>query len=203
MTSNAGSPASSLVAALTAALQPLARINGLLCEGGRRLASLLLALMVVIVLLQIIFRYGLNNSLSWTEEIAKTLMVWLTLLVAPWAWRAGAHIRVTLFNEALPGRLRAGIDILLALLGLWITGILLLESLDLFERGLTARAASVPVVTAVFYAILPPGFALLFMVGTEHLMGAVLEFITGVPPHDHATDPLDEGGKGPGSAPCP
>lgn len=151
--------------------------------------------LVAIVMVQIVFRYGLNNSLSWTEEVAKTLMVWLAMLAAPWAWRAGAQIRVTLFHEAFSPRVRAGVDIVLTLVALWVLGVLFIEAIDLFERGLTARAATVPVPTAVFYAVLPPAFIAMMLVGAEQLMGAVVELQTGrsplPPPHTSQLLPDD------------
>ncbi|MGF1454398.1 MAG: TRAP transporter small permease [Alphaproteobacteria bacterium] len=176
------------------AFYAMAAFNGVMCAIGRWLAAILLMFMVGIVLVQIFFRYGLNDSLTWTEQVAKTMMVWLTLLVAPWAWRAGAQIRVTLFHDALPPRARALLDLVLTVLALWLISILFLEGADLIERGRNVRAAAVPVPTAVFYAILPPAFVALFLVGAEQLLGAVIELITGRAPHLEDRDGLDRHG---------
>ncbi len=180
------------VNALRVACERLSLFNAFMCATGRWVAAVLLMFMVGIVLVQILFRYVLNDSLSWTEQVAKTMMVWLTLLVAPWAWRAGAQIRVSLFNHALPPRMRAGLDLVLTVLAMGLIGVLFRESIDLFERGLSARAATVPVPTAVFYAILPPAFIALVLVGIELLMGSVLELITGVPPEPVSRFDLDD-----------
>ena len=80
-------------------LTQLAKINAALCGAARNLAGMLLIAMVAIVILQIFFRYVLNDSLSWTEEVSKTMMVWTAFLVAPWAYRVGANVRIEIFVE--------------------------------------------------------------------------------------------------------
>lgn len=52
------------------------------------------AAMFVIVFLQVIFRYVLRAPLSWSEEIARYLMVWGSCLVAASAYGYGSHIGV-------------------------------------------------------------------------------------------------------------
>ena len=101
-------------------LSRLARLNEWLCNAARNIAGLLLVAMVVIVILQIVFRYVLNDSLSWTEEVSKTMMVWTAFLVAPWAYRVGANVRIEIFVDEFPDAMRRLMAIALNLLVLWI-----------------------------------------------------------------------------------
>lgn len=145
----------------------LARLNTPLCALARNLAATLIAVMTAIVLLQIVFRYALNNSLSWTEELAKTMMVWATMLVAPWAYRMGANVSIDLFVEALPGKLRAVLGLLINLLVIWIAAVFFAESLALWQRGVDMRSATLPASMAIFYSVLPFGFGGMVLVGVE------------------------------------
>jgi TRAP-type C4-dicarboxylate transport system permease small subunit len=145
----------------------LARVNGAICAAARNAAAVFIAVMTFIVLLQIVFRYVFNNSLSWSEELAKVMMVWATMLVAPWAYRMGANVSIDLFVEALPARLRAVLGSLLNLLVIWIVWVFLVESLALWQRGVDMRSATLPLNMAVFYAILPFGFGGMLLVGAE------------------------------------
>jgi len=45
--------------------------------------------MAIIVLLQVIYRYILTEPLHWSEEMARYLFVWLSLLGATLAFRGG------------------------------------------------------------------------------------------------------------------
>ena len=56
-------------------LRMLSAINEWTGITARNSAGMLLIAMMAIVLIQIVFRYVLNDSLIWTEEVSKTLMV--------------------------------------------------------------------------------------------------------------------------------
>ena len=56
------------------------------------------ALMVTVVAAQVFFRYALNHSLFWSEELARYILVWLTFLGASVAYRRGAHPRIDLLT---------------------------------------------------------------------------------------------------------
>ena len=112
----------------------LGRLNHAVAVAARSVAAVLLVIMTAIVLLQVFFRYGLNNSLSWTEELAKIMMVWMAFLVAPWALRQGVNVSIDMFVDALPRRLRLAFEVILQLLILWIVGVFFLESLDFWKQ---------------------------------------------------------------------
>lgn len=152
----------------------MAAFNRLGCEAGRRAAGLLLITMTVIVLSQVVFRYLLNDSLIWSEEISKTLMVWAALLVAPWAYRYGANVRIEMFVDALPARLRLALHLALNLLVVWILTVFLVESFGMVGRGFSISAASLPVPVGWFYLILPISLTVMVSVGIELLMRDLL-----------------------------
>jgi len=68
-----------------------------------------------VVALQFFTRYVLNNSLGWTEEIARMLLIVLTYTGAVVCARTNTHIRVDLIVNMLPNNLRnlvlRGIDL--------------------------------------------------------------------------------------------
>ena len=91
------------------------RRRGLLDGLSRRTNALVEAvlcslglLMVVVVAAQVFFRYALNHSLFWSEELARYILVWLTFLGASVAYRRGAHPRIDLWSDrGHPGRDKA------------------------------------------------------------------------------------------------
>mgnify|MGYP003388177999 CR=1 FL=1 len=63
-------------------LAPFQVFNDLVLPLGRGIAVACIALMVVCILIQVFFRYVLNNALPWTNEAARFLMLWITGLIA-------------------------------------------------------------------------------------------------------------------------
>ena len=74
----------------------LSRLNGALLFLCRWIAISLVAIIAVIVTASVVMRYGFNYSLSWAEDAAKFLMVWLTFIGAPLGFRHGAHVSLDL-----------------------------------------------------------------------------------------------------------
>lgn len=74
------------------------------------LMVLLFGFIVTIMLVSIFFRYVLNSSLSWTDEVIRFAFVWFALLGAAIVFRDNAAIRVDIVPELLPPRLRVFLD---------------------------------------------------------------------------------------------
>jgi len=59
------------------------------------------AVLAVILIAAVFWRYALNNAIPWSEELSKYLMVWLTFLGAPIALRHGSHINIDLLQQLM------------------------------------------------------------------------------------------------------
>lgn len=167
-------------------LEVLSRINEWICVTARNAAGGLMMAMTAIVLTQIVFRYVLNDSLIWTEEVSKTLMVWAAFLVAPWAYRYGANVSIEMFADEFPPRLRRLLQLLLNLLVIWIIAVFWRESFGMVDRGFSIRAASLPLQVGWFFAVVPFAFGVMLLVGIELFLRDLLGLIY---PEDDFTVP--------------
>lgn len=70
---------------------------------------LLMAILVVIVVAGVFFRYVLGSSIPWSEEIGRYLMIWLGFLGASLALREGLHVGVELVVRSVPPRVAASL----------------------------------------------------------------------------------------------
>lgn len=71
-----------------------------------------LILMTVIISWQVFARYVLNRSPAWAEQAALLLMIWYVMFAAAAGVREGFHIRIKIFEEALPGKIRQNVRVL-------------------------------------------------------------------------------------------
>jgi TRAP-type C4-dicarboxylate transport system permease small subunit len=101
-----------------------------------RFTSVLLAAMVLVILAQVFFRYVLDLSLAWTEEVGRYLFVWVCLFGASLAYRLGQHSGYETLVNALPAPARravlTGVHICVAAFSI----ALIAASRDLIEAGL-------------------------------------------------------------------
>ncbi|CUH77766.1 TRAP-type C4-dicarboxylate transport system, small permease component [Tritonibacter multivorans] len=90
--------------ALMAVVTLLYWVNGTLLRIGRWIGVVAVAAMVVAILVQVFFRYVLNNALPWPDEAARFCMLWMTGLMAPTAFRQGGFAAIDTVTAALPKR---------------------------------------------------------------------------------------------------
>lgn len=101
----------------------LGRLNAALLALGRGLGAICMAVMVVIILVQVFWRYVLQNALPWPEEAARFLMIWATGLMAGTAFRRGGFVSIEILVRLLPGVLASLLSLVLlavSLVVLWI-----------------------------------------------------------------------------------
>ncbi|NNF24989.1 MAG: TRAP transporter small permease [Rhodobacteraceae bacterium] len=106
------------MALLTGLLLPFQLWNDVVLKIGRAIGILAIGLMVLAILIQVFFRYVLNNALPWPDEAARFMMLWLTGLMAPTAYRRGGFVAIDLAVRALPQRLGAIISLFLLVVAL-------------------------------------------------------------------------------------
>ena len=68
----------------------------------RVLCVALLALMSIIIVVQVFFRYVLQNSLQWSEEIARYMFIWLIYIGISYGVKMDKHIAVDAVYSFLP-----------------------------------------------------------------------------------------------------
>ncbi len=62
-------------------------------------------LMACIMMINVIMRYVLGNSLTWAEELTCYLFVWSSFLSISYCIRKKLSVQITMLRDALPGRL--------------------------------------------------------------------------------------------------
>jgi len=80
----------------------LSALNTVILRAARQVAWVALGLMVLVILAQVFFRYVLNNALAWPDEAARFMMLWMTALMAPSAFRWGGFVSIDMVPAALP-----------------------------------------------------------------------------------------------------
>lgn len=134
------------------------------------IAGVLLALVVVIVLLQVFGRYILRISLSWPEELARYVLVWLMIFGVAAAAASRSQIVVDTLLELVPASVRRALEALSALAGLVAVALLVWTSQPLITGPAgrsTSPATGIP--SFWIYLAVPVGGALLVLFALAEL----------------------------------
>jgi len=74
--------------------------------------ALLMTAIVIDVSWQVITRFLLSTPSSYTEELARFLLVWIGLLGASYAYRTRAHLGLDLLTNQLPPKSKALVELI-------------------------------------------------------------------------------------------
>jgi TRAP-type transport system small permease protein len=107
------------------------------------------------VLAQVVFRYALNDPLTWSEELARYLFIWCAFLGWIVASRRSSHLAISFVADRLPRRAQTMLAIatqLATLLFAWILGT---RGARLVANNWDVENVAVPFNLGVVYLIEP------------------------------------------------
>ena len=78
------------------------RILPFVTKVSEILMGIFLIIIIVDVWLGVFFRYVLGNALSWSDELARFLMIWMGFLAASLVLKEGGHMGLGMFRDLFP-----------------------------------------------------------------------------------------------------
>ena len=124
-----------------------------------------LAAMTGLVILQAAMRFLLGQSLFWSLELTRYLMVWTAFLGASLALKENGHIKIEVFVNRLKGRFRLWVELISNTVFMSFLIVLLILSSMALPDQLNQTAQSMPIKMFWFYLAIPVGafFMILFL----------------------------------------
>lgn len=128
--------------------------------------AIILGVMVVDVCWGVITRYIMGNQSSWTDELARYLMIWVGILGAAYASGKSQHIAIDLLPQYLNKKNNKRLEIFIAtIIILFVVAVFLVGGLRYvyisFALGQTSPALHLPM--GLVYIVLPiAGFFIIY-----------------------------------------
>ncbi len=151
----------------------LVRMNSALLLVCRYLIILIVGAIALHLIASVVFRYGLDNALSWAEESSKYLMVWLTFLGTPIALRHFGHINIDFLINLLPARLEQFMYFIVSVVIAFTMSIVLWKGIGFAELGARQVASTFNLSMFYLYIAVPIGAALTILVALEQALQAL------------------------------
>jgi len=136
----------------------------------------------LLICLQVFYRYALNDSLVWSEEVVQFILLWTVMLGSAIATDKGAHIILNPLDDhlsALGRRIRSAIA---ELCSIAFCAVLAWTGWQLMMRTkmMTSPAADIPMYWV--YLSMPVGAVLIIFFATVHILAGTV----------HQIDPMDD-----------
>lgn len=170
---------------MTALILPLQAVITRLLRLGRTVAWIAIGLMVIVTLLQVVFRYIFNNALPWPDEAARFLMLWMTGLIAPSAYRWGGFVSIDLIKDMMGRRAGMVFNLVLLVVSFGVLIVALQLGIKHINSGWLFNSSSlrvpldwiggesVRVKLAYMYVSVYVGFVLMTLVNVEMILKSV------------------------------
>jgi len=112
------------------------------------LCMILLSVFTVILFIQVVMRYVFNNSLSWSEELARYLFIWLVFIGISYGAKQMKHLKIDVFLNVFPKKVRPYIIILADVIVLVFAGIVVYSAyvivMQYVKLGSSSPAMKIP-----------------------------------------------------------
>jgi TRAP-type C4-dicarboxylate transport system permease small subunit len=139
----------------------ISRLDDNLAKGEATALVAMVGVMTGVVFLQVLYRYVFTQPLQWSEELARYLFVWLSILGAALALQKKGHFGLDLFYKMLSSRSRRMVQIAAYLLMGMVIFVILFQGIILVEKTALQESPAMGISMSWAYASLPVGGALM------------------------------------------
>ncbi len=144
----------------------LGRVEKIVNRVEDALILTLLIVIVVSVFLQVFFRYALQSPLSWTEELARSCLIWLTFVGSALAIRLKGHFVLEIVTSKLPGKVRIYWELALMMITAVFLLVMIWNGIAMLPMLTTQVSASLQISMLYIYLAISVGSSfMLFHVG--------------------------------------
>ena len=147
-------------------------------EVGRVLEKVLVGVVVVLfvglvvsALAQVVSRYVFNAPFMWTEEAARYLGIWCTLLSAGLLMGRNLHLSIDFVVERLPAAPQMALRVLVYLVTIGFAAVITVYGFSLISKVTTALSPALRIRMSYIYLAVPVGSLLLLLYAVLGLAG--------------------------------
>jgi len=105
--------------------------------------------------LQVLSRFILTSSFSWTEELSRFSFIWWTFFGATYVVRLNGHLGMDFFVNRFPEKIRAGIQRLVFVITLGFSALVLYQGIKITYLQAGQKPDLMPISMAWVYAVVP------------------------------------------------
>jgi TRAP-type C4-dicarboxylate transport system permease small subunit len=142
-------------------LRILTKLDDTLAKGEAAVLIAMVAVMTVVVFLQVVYRYVLTQPLHWSEELARYLFVWLSILGATLGLQKRGHFGLDVFFRMFSRQMKRYMGFFIYFLMGVVIFVILVQGITLVQKTALQESPAMGISMSWAYACLPVGGALM------------------------------------------
>ncbi|OUN00186.1 MAG: hypothetical protein BAA02_05460 [Paenibacillaceae bacterium ZCTH02-B3] len=150
---------------------------------GAKIQSLtavaMLVVIITVVSVNILLRYAFNNPISWTEELALFLFVWIVFLGASVASARKRHVLVDLLLNRLPLKVRHVLQALISIMIIVFLLYVIFGGLKVLEVTMGQYSTALGIEKNWYYLPVVLSSVYMILVYLHDLLASVASIVTG------------------------
>jgi len=119
------------------------------------IAVLCMVLILVLVVAQVVMRYVFNSPLTWSEELAVFVMIWLTFIGSLICMRDNEHIEVTILVDHMPRALQRIVMVFSRLASIFFLLVVVYYGFELVMENVGVTSVANQISMGLVYTIIP------------------------------------------------
>lgn len=136
----------------------------------------LMSIMCLDLLAQVVFRYVFSTPLTWSEELARYLFVWIALFGSAWCGRGHIHVRMTAVVSKFPAPVVRVLQIAISIFCAAICFILFPHAIKIFTMQSKLKAVTLGVSLGIEYIAAPVGILMMAVQWTVDALFALFDW---------------------------
>lgn len=126
--------------------------------------------MTVMIFLQVVYRYVLGESLSFSEELARYMFIWSVAMGSALALRTRSHIGVEILVERLPASVAKPAKVLACVISLVFYGMLVWYGFEMVGETMDQESAALELPMGYVYLAVPLSAIVLFICEIKNVL---------------------------------
>ncbi|MFW5679589.1 MAG: TRAP transporter small permease [Pseudomonadota bacterium] len=130
------------------------------------------AVMTATVSGQVFYRYVLNDSIDWADEVSRLTFVWMIFLAVPHGIKTGAHVGIDILVNVLSDRVRRSLFRLTSAIAVGLFVIIIVQAVQVAVAVWDQPMPTLALSSGMFYVAL--------VVGSAHSILVLAAFVSGL-----------------------
>jgi C4-dicarboxylate transporter DctQ subunit len=138
-------------------------LSNILNKFAEKAVIFLMTAISVIIFVQVVSRYVFNSSLTWSEEVGRYILIWITFLGASIGVKKYSHIGIDFIYEKISIKNKKILDFIIIFIGLVFSFIMFYYGFKLAYMVRFQKSSALLIPMTIPYLALPVSGLLIFI----------------------------------------